>query len=135
MLNRPERMNALGTQMMNDMLALYDAVDRDDRVGAVTATGAGRGFCAGADPSGGGSTFDSAEALTAKDRPYKPGMTLSQSLSILEQRVERGQIDRSLYDLFVSKRLYLGYAADYMAPHQIDGEHRDALVEMTSPWS
>ncbi|MCP5040564.1 MAG: hypothetical protein GY944_06000 [bacterium] len=114
-------MNALGTQMMNDMLALYDAVDRDDRVGAVTATGAGRGF--------------SAEALTAKDRPYKPGMTLSQSLSILEQRVERGQIDRSLYDLFVSKRLYLGYAADYMAPHQIDGEHRDALVEMTSPWS
>lgn len=58
-LNRPERLNAFNTQMMEDLLALYEAVDEDDRVGAVIVTGAGRGFCAGADLAGGGGTFDS----------------------------------------------------------------------------
>lgn len=58
-LNRPDRLNAFNAQMIMDMLALYDAVDADDRVGAVIITGAGRGFCAGADLSGGGGTFDS----------------------------------------------------------------------------
>ncbi len=58
-LNRPDRLNAFNAQMMDDMLALYDAVDRDDAVGVVIVTGAGRGFCAGADLSGGGKTFDS----------------------------------------------------------------------------
>ncbi|MFT4572518.1 MAG: enoyl-CoA hydratase/carnithine racemase [Myxococcota bacterium] len=58
-LNRPERLNAFNTQMMHDLLALYEAVDQDDRVRAVILTGAGRGFCAGADLAGGGGTFDS----------------------------------------------------------------------------
>ncbi len=68
-LNRPERLNAFNAQMMKDMLALYDAVDADDRVGAVIITGAGRGFCAGADLSGGGSTFDSGGASAGTDEP------------------------------------------------------------------
>ena len=70
-LNRPDRLNAFNTQMMNDMLGLYEAVDRDDRVGAVIVTGAGRGFCAGADLGGGGATFDSggAEDGNAKPKP------------------------------------------------------------------
>jgi enoyl-CoA hydratase/carnithine racemase len=61
-LNRPDRLNAFDHQMNLDMLALYEAVDRDDRVAAVIVTGAGRGFCAGADLSGGGGTFDSGAA-------------------------------------------------------------------------
>ncbi len=58
-LNRPDRMNAFTTQMMNDLLALTDEIDADDAVRAVVFTGAGRGFCAGADLGGGGETFDS----------------------------------------------------------------------------
>lgn len=68
-LNRPDRLNAFNTQMMNDMLALYEAADTDDRVGAVIVTGAGRGFCAGADLGGGGSTFDSGGVKDGPDAP------------------------------------------------------------------
>jgi len=68
-LNRPDRLNAFNQQMMQDMLALYDAVDQDDRVGAVIVTGAGRGFCAGADLSAGGGTFDSGAAKQGADAP------------------------------------------------------------------
>ena len=57
-LNRPDRLNAWNNQMLNDLLAAFDAADADDNVGAIIITGAGRGFCAGADLSGaGGSTF------------------------------------------------------------------------------
>jgi enoyl-CoA hydratase/carnithine racemase len=57
-MNRPERLNAFTEQMMLDWLALLDAIDADDAVRAVVVTGAGRGFCAGADLGGGGRTFD-----------------------------------------------------------------------------
>src|SRR5579871_2359290 len=57
-LNRPDRLNAFTGQMMLDMMAAFDLADADDAVRAVIVTGAGRGFCAGADLSGGGSTFD-----------------------------------------------------------------------------
>jgi enoyl-CoA hydratase/carnithine racemase len=57
-LNRPERLNAFTTQMMMDMIAAFDASDSDDDVRVVIVTGAGRGFCAGADLAGGGDTFD-----------------------------------------------------------------------------
>lgn len=56
-LNRPEKLNAFNGQMMSDLVAVFDETDRDDAVGAVILTGAGRAFCAGADLSGGGSTF------------------------------------------------------------------------------
>jgi len=57
-MNRPDRLNAFTTQMMLDWLHLLDAIDADDHVRAVIVTGAGRGFCAGADLGGGGKTFD-----------------------------------------------------------------------------
>lgn len=59
-LNRPDRLNAWNRQMLSDLLAAFDEADADDDVGAVVITGAGRGFCAGADLSGGGSTFKGA---------------------------------------------------------------------------
>jgi enoyl-CoA hydratase/carnithine racemase len=57
-MNRPERLNAFTTTMMDEWLALCDEIDANDDVRAVIVTGAGRGFCAGADLGGGGDTFD-----------------------------------------------------------------------------
>ncbi len=57
-LNRPEKLNAFNTQMMKEMIAAFDVTDADDAVKAVIVTGAGRGFCAGADLSAGAETFD-----------------------------------------------------------------------------
>jgi enoyl-CoA hydratase/carnithine racemase len=61
-LNRPERLNAFTIQMARDWFAVLDDADRDDDVRAIIVTGAGRGFCAGADLSGGGNSFDPVHA-------------------------------------------------------------------------
>jgi enoyl-CoA hydratase/carnithine racemase len=57
-LNRPDRLNAFTARMMVDMIAAFDLTDADDAVRAVIVTGAGRGFCAGADLGSGASTFN-----------------------------------------------------------------------------
>lgn len=57
-LNRPDRLNAFNTTMMKEMIAAFDITDADDAVKVVIVTGAGRGFCAGADLAAGGATFD-----------------------------------------------------------------------------
>ena len=66
-LNRPDKLNAFNAQMMRDMIAAFDATDADDAVRVVIVTGAGRGFCAGADLSAGAQTFDY-EARSQQDR-------------------------------------------------------------------
>jgi enoyl-CoA hydratase/carnithine racemase len=60
-LDRPERMNAWTDTMGRELCEVMRRCDRDDGVRAVVVTGAGRAFCAGADLSGGGSTFDASE--------------------------------------------------------------------------
>jgi enoyl-CoA hydratase/carnithine racemase len=57
-LNRPDKLNAFTTVMLEEVIAAFDAIDADDAVRCVVVTGAGRGFCAGADLSAGGKTFD-----------------------------------------------------------------------------
>jgi enoyl-CoA hydratase/carnithine racemase len=57
-LDRPEQLNAFTGQMMTEMIDAFDRSDADDGVRAVIVTGRGRGFCAGADLSGGSRTFD-----------------------------------------------------------------------------
>jgi len=66
-LNRPDRLNAFTNQMMHDLIAVFDATDADDAVKVVIVTGAGRGFCAGADLSGGAGTFERANLTTRDD--------------------------------------------------------------------
>ena len=57
-LNRPERLNAWTAQMGSELIKAFDRADEDDEVRAIIVTGAGRGFCAGADLASGGETFD-----------------------------------------------------------------------------
>jgi enoyl-CoA hydratase/carnithine racemase len=57
-LNRPERLNAWTPTMGNELMEALDRADADDQIRAVIITGAGRGFCAGADLAAGGETFD-----------------------------------------------------------------------------
>jgi enoyl-CoA hydratase/carnithine racemase len=58
-LNRPDRLNAFTPTMARELIEAFDHADADDDVRAIVVTGAGRGFCAGADLGAGGSTFDS----------------------------------------------------------------------------
>jgi enoyl-CoA hydratase/carnithine racemase len=57
-LDRPDKLNAFTGRMMHELIETFDRADADDAVRVVIVTGAGRGFCAGADLSAGGSTFD-----------------------------------------------------------------------------
>ncbi len=67
-LNRPERLNAFTGTMARELVAAFDATDADEDVRVVLLTGAGRGFCAGADLAAGGSTFDATSEARAADR-------------------------------------------------------------------
>jgi enoyl-CoA hydratase/carnithine racemase len=58
-LNRPESLNAFNNEMLEELLDACDRADADDEVKAIIVTGAGRAFCAGADLSSGGKTFNS----------------------------------------------------------------------------
>lgn len=60
------------------------------------------------------------EALTAKDRPYKEGKTLTESLEILGKFKENGHIDPDLFDVFVREKVYLDYAHRFLAAEQIN---------------
>ncbi len=57
-LNRPERLNAYTGQMQGELIEAFEAAGKDDEVRAIIVTGAGRGFCAGADLGAGGNTFN-----------------------------------------------------------------------------
>ena len=56
-LDRPDQLNAFTNSMMYQLIDAFDRTDADDDVRVVIVTGRGRGFCAGADLSGGGATF------------------------------------------------------------------------------
>lgn len=60
------------------------------------------------------------EALTARDRPYKTGKTLSESLNILGNFKLNGHIDPDLFDVFVREKIYLKYAELFLEAEQID---------------
>ncbi len=60
------------------------------------------------------------EALTARDRPYKKGKTLTEALQILGRFKENGHVDPDLFDIFVRQKIYLRYAHQFLDLEQID---------------
>lgn len=60
------------------------------------------------------------EALTAYDRPYKRGKTLSEAMNILSSMKKNNHIDPDLFDIFIEKEVYMSYARKFLEPHQID---------------
>jgi len=60
------------------------------------------------------------EALTAKDRPYKKGKTLTESLTILGRFKLNGHVDPDLFDVFMWEKVYEKYAQQFLDPDQID---------------
>ena len=67
------------------------------------------------------------EALTAKDRPYKKGKTLSESLHILGNFKLNGHVDPDLFDVFVREKVYFKYAKQFLDPEQIDEVDEKAI--------
>jgi HD-GYP domain-containing protein (c-di-GMP phosphodiesterase class II) len=60
------------------------------------------------------------EALTAKDRPYKKGKTLTEALTILGKFKLNGHVDPDLFDVFMWEKVYERYAKQFLDPDQID---------------
>ncbi|MFA9438324.1 HD domain-containing phosphohydrolase [Uliginosibacterium sp. sgz301328] len=60
------------------------------------------------------------EALTAADRPYKTGKTLSEAVEIMARMRDERHIDADLFTLFLTSGVYLEYARRYLPQEQID---------------
>lgn len=72
------------------------------------------------------------EALTAKDRPYKAGMKLSEAVYILARFARSGHIDPDLFQVFLSQGVYRAYAAAYLDPSQIDEPDPHVISKLLS---
>ena len=72
-LNRPEILNAFNRDMMAEMIDALNKADADDNVRAIIVTGAGRGFCAGADLSAGGNTFNAEARYDRENGLHRDG--------------------------------------------------------------
>ena len=68
------------------------------------------------------------EALTARDRPYKHGMKLSQAMGIMGNFRKNGHIDPDLFDVFVKQEVYRRYAEQFLDPAQIDAVDEAVLT-------
>jgi enoyl-CoA hydratase/carnithine racemase len=72
-MNRPDKLNAFTQVMLEEMLDALDRADADDDVRVIIVTGAGRGFCAGADLSAGADAFDTDKRPDKKNGPHRDG--------------------------------------------------------------
>src|ERR1700743_1035921 len=71
-LNRPDKLNAFTATMMREMIEAFQDANKNDDVRVIIVTGAGRGFCAGADLSAGADTFDSTKRTDRPERNARP---------------------------------------------------------------
>lgn len=103
-LNRPERMNAVTGEMLDELIAAFDESDANDDVRAVIVTGAGdRAFCAGADLSGAGATFDYAKRIGEADSPVRADGSID-----FNHEATRDGGGRAVLRIFNSKKPVIG---------------------------
>jgi len=95
-LNRPDKLNAFTATMMTELIDVFTKVNADDDVRAIVVTGAGRGFCAGADLSGGADTFDATQNPARAARNAGP----VESVDWSDDRVRDGggRVTLAIYD-------------------------------------
>ena len=101
-LHRPERLNAVNSAMLAEIVAALDAADGDDLVRAVVVTGAGRAFCAGADLGDGGKTSTSI-GWGASDGPPTPagarGTAAALGMALDDHEDGGGVVTLRIYDM------------------------------------
>ena len=85
-LNRPDKLNAYTATMGAELEDAFIAADEDDAVRVIIVTGAGRGFCAGADISGGASAFDTKSGNTAMFQKASSSEAVGQQKSAQPRR-------------------------------------------------
>jgi enoyl-CoA hydratase/carnithine racemase len=88
-LHRPDKLNAFTPLMRDELIAAFDQTDADDAVRAVIVTGAGRAFCAGADLSGGGQTFDYASRNESAREETRVGQVYRDGGGLVTLRIYR----------------------------------------------
>jgi len=88
-LARPDKLNAFTPRMRDELVAVFDETDADDAVRAVVVTGEGRAFCAGADLSTGGNTFDRAARNDPALEAYRVGDIYRDGGGIVTLRIYR----------------------------------------------
>lgn len=143
-LNRPEAMNTMTSGLIEGLGAAYQQCDEDDDIRCVVLTGAGKAFCAGADMSGGGDTFDgSAVAVEINSCPLstqawdvrKPviaacnGHAVGAGLGIAMQADMRVFANEGKYGFLQSRRgVVADFAIEYVLPRLIGFEKAFELI-------
>ena len=70
------------------------------------------------------------EALTARDRPYKPGMPLSQALAVLARMARDEHIDVDLFEVFLNEKVWLQYGQQFLEAQQMDAVDVASLLDL-----
>jgi HD-GYP domain-containing protein (c-di-GMP phosphodiesterase class II) len=73
------------------------------------------------------------EALTATDRPYKKGKTLSEAVAIMARLRDQNHIDPDLFEVFLRQGVHLAYARRFMAPELVDEVDVEAMLVVSGP--
>ena len=142
--NQPETLNTFTAAMMEGLGDAYRCCDEDDDVRVVVLTGAGRAFCAGADMSGGGETFDGeGQSLDFSSCPLsfqawdvrKPvlaacnGHAIGVGLGIALQADMRVFAEEGKYGLLQNRRgVVADFAAEHLLPRLVGFERAFELI-------
>jgi len=142
-LNRPEALNTFTSAMMEGLGEAYRRCDEDDQVKVVVVTGAGKAFCAGADMSGGGDTFDTKGELDFSSCPLsfqawdvrKPviaalnGHAIGVGMGIAIQADIRILAEEGKYGFLQGRRgVVADFAVEYVLPKIVGMERAFELV-------
>lgn len=147
-LNRPDAMNTMTSAIIEGLGEAYRRCDTDDDIRVAVITGAGKAFCAGADMSGGGSTFDgAAQSLEINSCPLsmqayqvrKPiiaacnGHAIGAGLGIAMQADMRVFADEGRYGFLQSRRgVVADFAIEYLLPRLVGFERAFELLVRAS---